>query len=552
MILKKLEIHNYGPFYGSHTLEIADEVTVLTGANDVGKSSILNLIKRFPQVGLIAEDDINNQRMYEIDGPWTKDSEFFCDATYIMPDTRKYVGRPGTLPNHSEIVVRYELYRKSRPIIRIRHDDNSLELDTAVLQADPVYIVLPTDDEVGSIFDQGEMNAAESEFLRLAFGNNYVSKLRGLNPINQYGMVQDANRRLNAELSKFFKSGAFRINLDLKSVDPFQFYLGINDGIGGVTSITYRGAGLRKIVTLLGYVLNTNPHDYTYILYDEPENSLHADAQHQLRRMLEEVAKDPTIQVIYSTHSPSMINSMKRESLRLLTRKQVDGHATTVIDNEPYKDNYLPIRVALGMSPVDSLLYAPITLVVEGETEVLCLQLLLKRCYDEGVEGFEKLYRIVPLMHILMGGGHNFSKWVNIAKSQNAKPIVFVDGDKIDVVNSPEFQEKHQDVPAIYLDEGTEFENIVPEAVYFEALAECLDNTITLDKFKAWEEEKKLGEGMMFSKRVHAWLKAEFPHVKYDKPDVMKKAVETVDLSEVNLDKIRELVKEIEKLLQGL
>ena len=86
-----------------------------------------------------------------------------------------------------------------------------------------------------------------------------------------------------------------------------------------------------------------------------------------LRGVLEELGKDPLIQVIYVTHSPSTINTMRPGSIRVLSRHQVDGVATTWIENASFEDNYIRVRSSLGLNPSDSLLYAPtakLTLVV--------------------------------------------------------------------------------------------------------------------------------------------------------------------------------------------
>ena len=141
----------------------------------------------------------------------------------------------------------------------------------------------------------------------------------------------------------------------------------------------------------MGTLLTIDKKQHTCILYDEPETSLHADSQHMLRRILEELGRDPMIQVIYVTHSPSMINTMRPGAIRLISRVESDGKATSIIENAAFDHNYIGVRSSLGITPADSLLYAPITVVVEGPTEVRCLPLVLKKLKDGGVSGFGDL-----------------------------------------------------------------------------------------------------------------------------------------------------------------
>jgi hypothetical protein len=74
--------------------------------------------------------------------------------------------------------------------------------------------------------------------------------------------------------------------------------------------------------------------------------------------------------VVCATHSPSMITPMSPHSVRVLRREVAGGKATSVIDNKPYSANFFAVRSSLGVTPADSLPYAPVTVVAEGDTEV--------------------------------------------------------------------------------------------------------------------------------------------------------------------------------------
>ena len=64
MILKKLVIHGYGPFSTPTSIDIGENVTVFTGQNDVGKSSILRLIRLICGALEPNEDDQNLDHKY--------------------------------------------------------------------------------------------------------------------------------------------------------------------------------------------------------------------------------------------------------------------------------------------------------------------------------------------------------------------------------------------------------------------------------------------------------------------------------------------------------
>ena len=86
------------------------------------------------------------------------------------------------------------------------------------------------------------------------------------------------------------------------------------------------------------------------------------------------------------THSPYMINPMRPEQVRLLRRNIVDGKPTSSNVRQATDSNFLQLRTSLGISASDSLLFAPVTVVIEGDTEFKCLAPLIKKLADAKVE----------------------------------------------------------------------------------------------------------------------------------------------------------------------
>lgn len=77
MLFKNLSIKNYGPFSAQTEIDFEPDVTVLTGANDTGKTSLLNLIERicrFQSQDAIGEHEVNVDRFGENDRALAKRS----------------------------------------------------------------------------------------------------------------------------------------------------------------------------------------------------------------------------------------------------------------------------------------------------------------------------------------------------------------------------------------------------------------------------------------------------------------------------------------------
>jgi hypothetical protein len=113
MILKKLVIRGYRPFYTQTELIVDEQVTVLTGANDVGKTAILRLIGMIcGQVGA-QEDDQNLERSYDASVPWNEDNEVACRATFVVPNQPGYI-RTSAFEAGVEIDIDFALTRNAK------------------------------------------------------------------------------------------------------------------------------------------------------------------------------------------------------------------------------------------------------------------------------------------------------------------------------------------------------------------------------------------------------------------------------------------------------
>ena len=71
------------------------------------------------------------------------------------------------------------------------------------------------------------------------------------------------------------------------------------------------------------------------ILIDEPEISLHPSWQQRIVEVYQNIGKDN--QIIIATHSPHIISSVKRESLKILSKKE---RWVKVIDGENLDETY--------------------------------------------------------------------------------------------------------------------------------------------------------------------------------------------------------------------
>ena len=132
------------------------------------------------------------------------------------------------------------------------------------------------------------------------------------------------------------------------------------------------------------------------LLLDEPGINLHASAQADLLRFIDERLA-PNHQVIFTTHSPFMINP--HELNRVRTVIDQDGVGTVVSGEVFYADaeTAFPLHAAMGVELAQTLFVAPDTLVVEGPSDILFLECFSDALSTAGREGLNERWAIAPI-----------------------------------------------------------------------------------------------------------------------------------------------------------
>jgi len=108
------------------------------------------------------------------------------------------------------------------------------------------------------------------------------------------------------------------------------------------------------------------------MLIDEPATPLHPSAQRRTANLLDELARKH--QVIYSTHSPFLIDWNFPQRIRLFERDPVSRRS--LINNRPYaapEQIWDPLRDSIGVTLGDIGGFSEVTILVEGITDQIIL-----------------------------------------------------------------------------------------------------------------------------------------------------------------------------------
>ncbi|OKX81675.1 ATP-dependent nuclease [Corynebacterium glutamicum] len=142
-----------------------------------------------------------------------------------------------------------------------------------------------------------------------------------------------------------------------------------------------------------------NESNYPLILLlDEPGLSLHATAQHDLLRFIRE-RLSPQHQVIFTTHSPFMVDAHKFGQVRTVVDSRETG---TIISADVLKadaESAFPLHAAMGVELTQTLFVGPHVLFVEGPSDLVYLNYLSDAVQSDGGVGLDPRWTVVP------GGG---------------------------------------------------------------------------------------------------------------------------------------------------
>ena len=174
------------------------------------------------------------------------------------------------------------------------------------------------------------------------------------------------------------------------------------------------------------------------LLLDEPGLSLHAKAQADLLRYFEEQLK-PYHQLIYTTHSPFMVDSKHFARVRIVQDRSIEPNSDPLsVDQQGTKvitevlnaipDSLFPLQGALGYEISQTLFIGPNCLVVEGVSDLLYIQTISALLQKREKEGLSTDWTITPV-----GGASNVPTFVALIGAQEDLNVaVLIDYQKKD------------------------------------------------------------------------------------------------------------------------
>jgi hypothetical protein len=170
--------------------------------------------------------------------------------------------------------------------------------------------------------------------------------------------------------------------------------------------------------------------DNLFMLLDDPGIGLHAKAQADLLRYIS-LELEPHYQVIYTTHSPFMVDATNLgrartvEDILVTGDDGLDKHLGTKVGEKIFStdpDTLMPLRAALGYEITQSMVVGQKTLLVDSPAEVLYLNWFSTRLNEKGRTGLDPAWKMVPC-----GGGERVGAFLGLFGADKGNVAVLMD-----------------------------------------------------------------------------------------------------------------------------
>jgi ABC-type lipoprotein export system ATPase subunit len=190
-----------------------------------------------------------------------------------------------------------------------------------------------------------------------------------------------------------------------------------------------RSRGFVWFFSFLAYFSNleqTSKSDLILLL-DEPGLSLHARAQEDLLRLIDDRLA-PRHQVIYTTHSPFMVSARRLDRVRTVIDEDRVGTKVSADIFRADEDTAFPLLAAMGIELTQTLFVGENSLLLEGPSDLIYCDVLTEALALQGRAGLDPAWVKIPI-----GGAGKLSTFVTLLGANKLKVAVVVDSSTKDV-----------------------------------------------------------------------------------------------------------------------
>ena len=616
MKLTRARVINYKSIDDSSWVRV-DDVTALVGKNESGKTAFLQAIRKinsisgeedifsirdYPRKGYIKYKKIHDQNPCE-----TAQAEFELNAEEISEIEANF--GDGILASDKVIVSKNYKNERNWKINLAESVSQPSNVTTFTQPSTPAptsfQSAVQTVEDVSNVSERISEQFLEKWLPKFVYFDNY-SLMRGKISINELrqrsdngGPFDDADRTflslltlsgvslkdlekdlgyedikvelesasitITDEIFEYWQQNRqLKVQFDVSQADPRDpaplnqgkiLHVRIENARHRVTvSFDERSKGFVWFFSFLSYFshLEETESGDLVILLDEPGTALHAMAQKDFLRFMDE-RLSPRCQVLYTTHSPFMIDLEKLHRIRLV--QDMDGVGTVISDDPVHndKETVFPLQMALGYQMAQTLFLSPHCLMVNSPSDLIYLQVLGDMVAAESGIRIDPRWVIIPV-----GSTDNLSTFVTLLGENYVSVAVMMDltptnKEKIEAINRKNELDGENPVKWVQVTRvrDADIEDLFDPKIYLQLVnlsyAKQLDQTLTMksitesnprivERLKAYFAKTGIAGGVFDRYVPAAYLLENFEDFK-------------IHISEESIEKAKTLVERINSLI---
>ncbi len=242
------------------------------------------------------------------------------------------------------------------------------------------------------------------------------------------------------------------------------------------------------------------------LLLDEPGLSLHALAQSDFLAYIDKLSESR--QIIYTTHSPFMVESGRLERVRVVEDRPTEGTTVTGELQGSSEESLFPLQAALGYSIAQNLFIAKKNVLVEGPADLLLLQHMSALLEQGGKNG------LAEGVFVPVGGLDKLATFIALLGASKLKMVVLHDRAAAPHQNLEKLIHQkmieHKRVLNFSMfrtpnNQETDIEDLFPEALYVEAFNAAYAKELAGTTLAVAD----LGQHPRIIERISQWLKGK-------------------------------------------
>lgn len=476
MKLRKVTPVDFKSFPPDRTLDVAPRVTILVGPNQAGKTNLLLAMSKLrPEESLTLEDTRHASDRYAEDRlPEIvfEFGDFTDDEKAKLRDIHEDFAELNTL----------QVVRKGAAITDYFISADGEEIHVAELPGEEAAAAQTAEIEGDSEQEEMKKPQTQEELIRKVvellppvryFPQEDIPRLRGdvsvhdlrvnrasvpaeanllsIGGIHAYDSLASEGNHLKRQLRNieqqfterfvqfWMQDSTIRFNLDCHGG---SLSIRVSDATRALVKPEDCSQGFRNYLEFFIHFTAGCKGELAgnILLLDEPGAGVHPGAQKDLVDLIEQFAGGN--QIVYTCHSPYLINKNYPGRLRVITKEQ-DPDKGSQIENKPYhcREPYYTLqwealRFALGMNLADSLFLGEKNLIVEGPTDQILfagLSQIFATMKDTMAQMQQPALDYLDLQELSIvpaGGAREAPRLARMAVNREADVVVLVDCDK--------------------------------------------------------------------------------------------------------------------------